>query len=236
LELRQVLFDYDQPIEHVYFPENFVGSVISIMADGTAVETATVGREGMVGLPLFLGADRTQAQAFCQVPGEALRMEAGAFREAVGRGGQLAAMLNRYTQALFTFLAQTSACNRLHKIRERCARWLLLTHDRVGRDRFPLTQQFLSQMLGVRRATVTEAAGSLQSAGLIDYSYGQITVTDRLGLEEAACECYAIIQREFVRLLANREVPSPLAGVRFSEQGKTTVGDGAPPEGATDGG
>jgi len=235
LELKQILFDYDEPIEHVYFPEDCVGSVLSVMSDGTAVEAATVGLEGMIGLPVFLGAVQTQAQAVCQIPGAALRMEVPAFREAIRQGGQLPVILGRYTQALFTLLAQSSACNRLHSVRERCARWLLMTHDRIGRDKFPLTHQFLSQMLGVRRATVTEAAGSLQAAELIDYSYGQITMMDRKGLEAAVCECYSIIRREFERLLVNREVPSSMTGKRFSENGKTTVKEGAPPEGAVDG-
>jgi CRP-like cAMP-binding protein len=235
LELKVVLFDYDQPIEHVYFPEDCIGSVLSIMSDGTAVEAASVGREGMVGLPIFLGATRTQAQALCQVPGAALRMKASAFREAVQQGGQLSVILGRYTQALFTLLAQSSACNRLHTVRKRCARCLLMTQDRVGRDQFPLTQQFLSQMLGVRRATVTEAAGSLQASGLIEYAYGQIHVTDRPGLEATVCECYTIIQREFELLLENREVPSLMQTKRFSENGLSTAGEGAPPEGAVDG-
>lgn len=229
LEVRQVLFDYEQPIEHVYFPESMVASVLSFMADGTAVETATIGWEGLVGLPLFLGIDRTPAQCFCQIPGEALRMPARAFREAVGHGGQLTTMLNRYTQALFTLLAQSSACNRRHTVEERCARWLLQTHDRVGQDIFPLTQQFLSQMLGVRRATVSGAAGSLQSRGLIEYIYGQITIKDRPGLEAFACECYAIINREFARLLAGHELPGPLDGTRFSEDGRTLADSDGPP-------
>lgn len=206
------------------------------MSDGTAVEAATVGYEGMVGLPVFFGASRTQAQAVCQIAGRALRMEVAAFRAALGQGGKLPVMLGRYAQALFTLLGQSSACNRLHTMRERCARWLLMTHDRVDEDEFSLTQQFLSQMLGVRRATVTEAVGGLQAAGLIDYSYGRILILDRRGLEAAVCECYSIIHREFEQLLGNRDAPSPLAGRRFSENGKSTVGEGAPPEGAPDGG
>jgi CRP-like cAMP-binding protein len=229
LEIKQIMFDYDQPITHVYFPESCVGSILSVMSDGTAVETATVGREGLVGLPVFLGADRTPAQAFCQVPGEAIRMTATAFRRAAALGGPLAAMINRYTQALFTLVAQSSACNRLHPVQQRCARWLLMTQDRVNRKSFPLTQQFLSQMLGVRRATVTEAAGALQDGGCIDYSYGTVKVTNRRGLEEASCECYSIIRRELERLLNPGKSPAVEPGKGFSENGKTTVGDGAPP-------
>ncbi|HVE78888.1 MAG TPA: Crp/Fnr family transcriptional regulator [Gemmatimonadaceae bacterium] len=230
LELRHLVFDVDQPIEHVYFPEAGVVSIVSVMADGTAAETATVGYEGMVGLPVFLGTDRTASQAFCQVRGEAYRLTTPAFLQAVGESATLRAVLGRYAQALFTLVAQSSACNRLHPMRQRCARWLLMTHDRVGTATFALTQQFLSQMLGVRRATVTEAAGELQAAGLIEYAYGKITVRDRPGLERAACECYAITQREFARLLEGRSLPGPLTGVRLSEGGLSAVGDGTPRE------
>jgi Crp-like helix-turn-helix domain len=145
------------------------------------------------------------------------------------RGGELRAILNRYTQAHITLVAQASACNRVHTMRQRCARWLLQTHDRVRRDEFPLTQRFLSQMLGVRRATVTEAARSLQHAGLITYVHGRITVRDRRGLERASCECYTIIRREFERLLEGRTSPSPLDGVRLSARGLSVAGDGASP-------
>jgi CRP-like cAMP-binding protein len=232
-KLKQLLFDVDQLIEHVYFPEALVVSVVGVMADGSAVETATVGREGMVGLPVFLGTDRTSAQAFAQIPGAALRMSAGEFREAVAGSAALTRALNHYTQALFTLVAQSSACNRLHTMRERCARWLLHTHDRVGRDEFPLTHQFLSQMLGERRATVTEAMGALQAAGAITYEMGQVRVRDRAELDALACECYAVIVREFDRLLEGAEarslrVPSPLAGVTTSEGGRSAVGDGTP--------
>ncbi|HKG90724.1 MAG TPA: Crp/Fnr family transcriptional regulator [Gemmatimonadaceae bacterium] len=228
LEPRAVLFDPDRPIEHVYFPEDCVGSIVGIMADGSAVETATVGREGMIGLPVYLGDGRTSAQAFCQVPGEALRMEARRFRRELERGGPLLSLLNRYTQALISQIAQSSACNRLHPLRQRCARWLLQTRDCVGRDEFAFTHQFLSQMLGVRRSTVTELAGELERAGLIRNRYGRIIILDRDGLEGTACECYRIIRREFERLLEGRESPNPLSGVRVSEGGKSVVGDGVP--------
>jgi CRP-like cAMP-binding protein len=226
---KQVLFDVDKPIEHVYFPEDGVVSVLSVATDGSAVETGTVGYEGIVGLPVFFGADRAPAQAVCQVPGEALRIDSATFRRELERGGgELRSLLGRYAQALFTQLAQSSACNRLHSMRERCARWLLQAHDRVGADEFPLTQQFLSQMLGVRRATVSEVASALQREGLITYEYGRITVRDRRGLEAAACECYAVVRREFDRLLEGRTPPSPLEGVRVSEGGRSTAGDGVP--------
>ncbi|HEU4561941.1 MAG TPA: Crp/Fnr family transcriptional regulator [Longimicrobium sp.] len=202
--------------------------MLGLMDDGSAVETATIGNEGLVGVPVFLGAMQMAGQAFAQVPGEAYRLPAGALREEVRRGSALATLLGRYTQALFTLVAQSSACNRKHAVEQRCARWLLMTHDRVPGDTFELTQHFLSQMLGVRRATVNEAAAALQERGLIDYTRGRITIIDRAGLEAAACACYAIIRNEFARMLEGRETPSPLDGVQVSEGGSSTAGDGAP--------
>ena len=233
LRLREVLIDVDRPITHVWFPEGALVSVLGVMADGTAVETATIGREGMAGLPLFLGTDRTSAHAFTQVPGPALRMEAGRFLELVRRSPGLTLALNRYTQALFTLVAQSSACNRLHTMVERCARWLLHTHDRVGEHEFPLTHQFLSQMLGVRRATVTETMQVLQERGAVTYEKGRVSILDRARLEREACECYAIIVREFARLLgaapeSGAMPPNPLEHVRTEARGESTVGDGAP--------
>jgi len=230
LASRQLAFDVDRPIESVYFPEDAVFSVLGVMTDGSAVETASVGWEGMVGLPVFLGAESAPAQAFCQIPGVALRLDAGTLQGEAARGGALRSILDRYTQAYITQVAQSSACNRVHTMRQRCARWLLDMHDRVRRrEEFPLTQRFLSQMLGVRRATVTEAARSLQHAGLIAYVHGRVTVCDRHGLEAVACECYAIVRREFARLLEGRASASPLAGVQVSVRGLSTAGDGAPP-------
>jgi CRP-like cAMP-binding protein len=227
--LKQLLFDVDRPIEHVYFPEGMVGSVVTAMPDGTAIETATVGREGMVGLPVFLGSGQTSAQAFVQIAGSALRMRSDRFLEVVAGSPALSRALLRYTQALFTLVAQSSACNRLHTMAERCARWLLHTHDRVDSDEFPLTHQFLSQMLGVRRATVTEAMGTIQATGAVEYQMGRVRVRDRGALERAACECYAIIAREFDRLLGGDGLrPTPLDGVRTAEGNRTALGDGAP--------
>lgn len=236
LELRQVLFDVDRPIEHVYFPEAMVTSVLSVMADGSAVETATIGREGMVGLPVFLGTDQMSAQAFCQIAGPALRIPGDAFRRAVERSRALTLAMQRYTQAMFGFVAQNAACNRMHSMTERCARWLLHTHDRVGadegRNEFPLTPQFLSQMLGVRRATVSEGMRILSAVGAVSYVRGRVAVCDRAKLEDAACECYAVIVHEFDRLLAppgsGTRVRGPLADVMTSEAGRSTLGDGAP--------
>src|SRR5919109_5380192 len=145
LELRQTIFEYDAPVERVYFPESAVVSVVGVMSGAAAAQSAIVGNEGFVGLPVFLGADRMSAQTFCQIPGEAVSLSADEFRQAIARGGRLPILLGRYTQALFTLMSQSSACARAHELRQRCARWLLLTHDRVGTNDFPLTQLFLAQ-------------------------------------------------------------------------------------------
>ncbi len=240
LEVRDLLFDVNEVIQHVYFPENSVCSVLGLMSDGSAVETATIGDEGMVGMPVFHGTDRTTLQAFCQVPGDALRMPVDVFRAEVARSGTLNLLLHRYSQALLTLIAQSSACNRLHTMQERCARWLLHTHDRVGEthgvDEFPLTQQFLSQMLGVRRATVTEAMRALGEKGAITYEMGMIRVLDRGRLESAACECYRIVRSEFERLLGGRpqgaRMENPLDRLKTSEHGKSTVGGAVPDQDA----
>lgn len=198
---KDVVYHPNEPISHVVFPRTGVISLLSLGDDeGVMVEVATVGNEGFVGLPVFLGADSTPGMAISQVPGESLRMTAEAFRSAIARDAEFAAVLNRSTLALFTQIAQTSFCNRAHPMVQRCARWLLQTQDRVDTPTFPLTHEFLAQMLGVRRATVTEAMGPLQDAGLIEYSRGIVRVVDREGLEEAACECYRIVRDEYRRL------------------------------------
>jgi CRP-like cAMP-binding protein len=201
MTVRQPIYEPGKPIEQVYFPIDAVLSVLAVMDDGQAVEVATVGNEGMVGIPVFLGVSTSPGLAFCQVPGRSWRMPAGTFRELANGAGAFHGLLQRYTFAFFTQISQGSACNRLHHMDQRLARWLLLTHDRIGQDQFPLTQEFMAQMLGVRRATVTEAARRLQQDGLITYSRGVITVTDRKGLEAASCECYRIISDEHARLI-----------------------------------
>jgi CRP-like cAMP-binding protein len=200
LDFKQLLYEPGKPIEHVYFPTSCVASLVTVVDGGQPIEIATVGREGMVGLPVFLEADEVPGRGFIQVAGGALRMDAREFKEETRRGGALTNLLLRYTQALFNQVAQSAACNRAHAVEERCARWLLMTHDRVGQDQFFLTQEFMGHMLGVRRATVNVAAGMLQKAGFITYTRGRITVLDRKGLESASCECYAIIKKETDRL------------------------------------
>jgi CRP-like cAMP-binding protein len=163
---------------------------------------ATVGFEGFVGLPAYFGTGRSPARVYCQVPPcVCRRMDADAFREELGRGGPFADLLARYVQSAVNQAFQSVACGRLHSVEERLGRWLLMTHDRVGAEHFTLTQQVLSEMLGVRRASVTLAAGAFQKAGLIEYTRGRITLLDRPGLEAAACECYAITRAETERLL-----------------------------------
>jgi hypothetical protein len=209
-------------------------SILSVMTDATAVETATIGKEGMAGMALFHGVDATPEHYFVQVPGAAYRMDPQRFKELLPRCPALVELLHRYAVALFTLVAQASGCNRMHSMGQRCARWILMVHDRVGRDEFELTQLVLSQMLGVRRATVTEAALELQRAGAIDYTRGRVTVVDREALEGAACECYAIIRSAFDRLLGTdgEVTPSPLERVSVSDGGHSTAKGGAPDTGA----
>ena len=201
LELKDVLQRPGRPIDHVYFPHNGVCSATSTMVDGETVELATIGREGMVGVPLVLDDDRVAHAVFVQVPGEADRLPAAAFLRLQDRLPEMRRLMLRYTLAFVTQVAQGAACNRVHPIEQRCARWLLMTHDRVDGDTFLLTQEFLGQMLGVSRPSVSIAAAMLQKAGLISYVRGQVTVHDRAQLETASCECYRVITDEFGRLL-----------------------------------
>lgn len=201
LPVRQVLYEREAPMTHVYFPLSGVVSLIMVLKSGESVEVATTGNEGMVGTPVFLGAERSSCRAVVQVPGQALRMRIEHLRRALEEHRELADIARRYTQGLFHQLAQTTACNHVHSVQERMCSWLLMTHDRVGVDEFQLTQEFLAQMLGVRRPSVTVAAGVLQKAGLIRYQRGRIRVADRAGLEGAACECYETVRQEFDRLL-----------------------------------
>ncbi|TMB27648.1 MAG: Crp/Fnr family transcriptional regulator [Chloroflexi bacterium] len=201
LGLKDVVYEINRPLQHVYFPQSGVLSLITVLENGTGVEVATVGNEGMVGLPAFLGARSIPGRAFAQVPGEALRLKATTFREQVRPDDALHDLLHRYAQALFNQISWSVACLRQHSIEQRCARWLLMTHDRVAGARFPLTQDFLAQMLGVRRASVSGVASRLQRAGLIRYVRGVITIRDRKGLEKKSCECYRIVREEYRRLV-----------------------------------
>jgi CRP-like cAMP-binding protein len=202
LELGETLYLPEQKIDYVYFINRGVVSLLATLENGATVEAGVIGHEGMAGIPVVLGADSTPNQALIQSEGEAFRMPSRDVRIEFRNGGKLRDLLLRYTHTLFTQVAQTAACNRLHSIEQRLARWLLLTQDRVGRDDFVLTQDFLSRMLGVRRAGVSVAASTLKQAGLIDYKRGIIFVLDRRGLENYSCECYRIVKEEYDRYLA----------------------------------
>ncbi len=201
MPVRQVLCGKDRPIEAVHFPVSAVVSMVSDDEAGGPVEVATIGNEGMAGLPLLLGVERSPMEVFVQVAGDGLRMEAGAFAELVDELPGLRRVLLRYAQATLAQVAQNAACLATHELERRCARWLLMTHDRVGGESFELTHEFLGLMLGVRRAGVTEAMGRLQARGLVGYDRGLVTVLDRAGLDEASCGCYRLIRREYDRLL-----------------------------------
>jgi len=198
---RDSLYEPNKPFRYVYFPETAVASILTVLEDGTESEVATIGYEGMVGLPVFLGANRSYGRSFWQVPGEAYRLPVKVFKKETNRNGALNGNISLYTQVFFAQIAQTVGCNRMHNVTQRCARWLLVTHDRVPGDEFELTQQFLSQMLGIRRTGVSEVAGKLQRAGLIRYRRGRITILNRKRLEKTSCECYRVVRSEFDRLL-----------------------------------
>ncbi|MEH2324538.1 MAG: Crp/Fnr family transcriptional regulator [Nostoc sp.] len=204
LPLRKVLYEAGQPIAQVYFPNKAVVSIITTMEDGSTVEAGLVSNEGMVGVPVILGDDTTTTTAFVQVAGVGMQMDADILVSEFNQGGAIQSLLLCYVQAVYTQIAQGSACNRLHKLEARLARWLLTVSDRLESEEFPLTQEFISQMLGVRRAGVTEAANILSEAGTISYHRGQINILNREALEKTSCECYQIIEDEFVRLLGNK--------------------------------
>lgn len=201
LTVRDTLVVPEKTIEAVYFVESgFVSSVVTL-EDGTQAEVGLVGREGMVGLPLILDVDTAFEQAFVQTSGTALRMEAGAFRQAMEEMPEFRDLLFRYSEAMHAQTAQTAACNGRHGLEQRFARWLLMAHDRSEGDDLAVTQEFLALMLCVYRPSITVAAGILQRAGIIRYAYGHITVLDRLALEATSCDCYSAVKRRFDRLL-----------------------------------
>jgi CRP-like cAMP-binding protein len=194
------IFAAGRAASHVWFPHEGVISIVAAGADGESVEIATVGREGMTGVALVLGSESMTNEAMVQVSGHGSSIVPPAFQQALDASPSLRRIMQRYVLAVITQISQNAACNQLHHIRKRCARWLLTTHDRVSGDSFVLTQEYLAMMLGVARPSVSTAAAALQDAGLIRYSRGRLTVLDRQGLEDAACECYRIIEDEFGRL------------------------------------
>lgn len=203
LALGEVLCHPDQPIRHVYFPNNGTISLVSTFEDGGSVEVGMVGNEGMFGVSVFLGSISTPLEAVVQLPGDGLRMRADVLKKEFQKGGQMQDILLRYTQAFITQIAQTAACNQAHPVEGRLVRWLLMCQDRSHSSILSLTHEFIATMLGTRRAGVTVAAGLLQGRGLIKYNRGQITILDRKGLESASCECYPIVRKEFVRLVGS---------------------------------
>jgi len=201
LSVKTVIFDPGQPISYIHFPVDGVISLVTPLADGNIVEVATIGNEGIVGVPLVPGGSLA-VRAISQVAGRTLRIEAGEFARGLERLPAFRDLVQKYVQALFGQISQAAACNRLHSNEERLSRWLLMSHDRVGTDTFAITHEFLGQMLGSRRATVTLSAGLLQSAGLIRYHRGRVTIVDREGLESVSCECYGIIKAALDRVVA----------------------------------
>lgn len=200
LSVGKVIYEPGEPIPHVYFPNKAIVSLITTMENGSTVEVGLVGNDGMVGLPVIWGGSTMTTRAFVQVFGSAIRIKAEHIKAEFDRGESLQALLLRYMQALFTQVSQTAACNCLHTIEERLARWLLIVSDYQQSDTFALTQEFIAEMLGCRRSGVTVAAGILSRAGIISYYRGKITVLNREGLEATSCECYRVIRDEFARL------------------------------------
>lgn len=198
------LYEAGTPIRSVYFPETAVISLVTPMEGGATIEIGTAGCEGMAGLPVFLGSDSSSVEAVAQIPGMAVRMDARVFASLAAPPSELHRILIGYTQAFLTQVSQTAACNATHLVEERCARWLLMTHDRVDSDEFPLTHEFLAFMLGVRRPGVTIAMRALRSTGFVDYRRGRVQIVDREGLEGVSCECYRVVRGHLEPLLTSR--------------------------------
>lgn len=203
LALGQMLYEPGTQLRHAYFPTTAIVSLHYVTESGASAETAGVGNEGMVGISLFMGGNTTSSSAVVQTAGSAYRLERHFLKQEFDRAGLMQRLLLRYTQALMTQMAQTATCNRHHSVEQQLCRWLLLTLDRLPSRELVMTQELVASMLGVRRESVTEAAGSLQSAGYIRYRRGHISVLDRAGLENNACECYGVVKKEIVRLLCD---------------------------------
>jgi CRP-like cAMP-binding protein len=201
MPLGEVLYEPGTTLRYVYFPTSSIVSLLYVMEDGASAEIAIVGNEGLLGISLFMGGESTPSRAVVQSAGHGFRLKAQLLKEEFGRFGPTMHLLLRYTQALITQMAQTAVCNRHHSVDQQLCRWLLLSLDRLASNELSMTQELIANMLGVRREGVTEAAGNLQSAGLIHYQRGRITVLDRKGLEGRSCECYHVVKKEFDRLL-----------------------------------
>lgn len=201
MPLGQVLYESGKTLSHVYFPITSIVSLLYVMENGASAEIAVVGHEGIVGVSLFMGGGSTPSRAVVQSAGEGFRLSAQAMNDEFNRAGPVMHLLLRYTQALITQMAQTAVCNRHHSLDKQLCRWLLLSLDRLQGNELVMTQELIANMLGVRREGVTEGAVKLQDAGLIRYTRGHITVLDRAGLEQRTCECYAVVKKEYDRLL-----------------------------------
>lgn len=201
MRLGEAVYESGVALRHVYFPIDSIVSLLYVMVDGASTEIAVVGNEGVIGVSLFMGGETTPSRAVVQSAGHAYRLTGRVLKEEFIRGGAMQHLLLRYTQALLTQMAQTAVCNRHHSLDQQLCRWLLLSLDRLASNTLVMTQELIANMLGVRREGVTEAAGNLQRAGLINYSRGRITVLDRPGLEARTCECYAVVKKECDRLL-----------------------------------
>jgi CRP-like cAMP-binding protein len=200
LRMREMLQAAGDPIEYVYFPTSGIVSLLTVLENGMMIEFATVGREGTTGVPLFLDMQHGTMALVSQLDGDSLRMRAADFTKEVAATPPFAAIVARYAGVLLALAAQSAACNRAHDVSAPCARWLLMTHDQARRDEFPITQEFLAQMLGVGRSSVSEVAGSLQNDGIVKYHRGRVTILDRERLEAASCECYAVISQHLKSL------------------------------------
>jgi len=207
VSLGQTVSEPGVTLRHVYFPTTCIVSLLYVMEDGASAEIAVVGNEGIVGVSLFMGGETTTSRAVVQSAGHAYRLQGQLLKDAFFRAGPMQRLLLRYTQALLTQMAQTAVCNRHHSVDQQLCRWLLLSLDRLPSNQLTMTQELIANMLGVRREGVTEAAGRLQHAGLIEYHRGHITVVDRPGLEARVCECYEVVKKEFDRLLPEAIVP-----------------------------
>jgi len=204
MPLGQVLYESGSTLNYVYFPTTSIVSLLYLLEDGASAEIAVVGNEGIVGVSLFMGGESTPSRAVVQSAGQGFRLRARVMKEEFNRAGPVLHLLLRYTQALITQMSQTAVCNRHHSLDQQLCRWLLLSLDRLQGNDLVMTQELIANMLGVRREGVTEAAGSLQAAGLIRYVRGHITVLDREGLEQRTCECYAVVKKECDRLLPDK--------------------------------
>src|SRR5436190_11576573 len=204
LPLGMAVYESGGKLDHVYFPTNCIVSLLYVLEDGASAEIAVVGHEGLVGVALFMGGESTSSRAVVQSAGDAYRLPSKILKREFEHGGPLQHLLLRYTQALITQMAQTAVCNRHHSVELQLARWLLLSLDRLRSNERHMTQELIANMLGVRREGVTEAAGKLQTSGVIQYNRGHIMVSDRPGLEERGSECYAVVKRETDRLLPDK--------------------------------